>query len=280
LVAMLTFAEAYNGWGYYNRDRISPYVYSGTNVYKKGKYVADGKFDPETIDIQPGIYILINAITPVNGSTVPSVSPPKVDNKPINSKTSFEANVKSAQDILDAKPNLQKGAVTIPNLQNFPLYVQGDKRYGQEELAKNETMAEIGCTTTALAAVNAWKTYGKWEDGKEPHPGKYNDTVKYDASGNINWNTAEISRPENKKFSYGDSKFEALVKSSVDKGKPVIFAVNGGEHWMIAVGYDSKGTVIVYNPADGSLSTTEEINRLRSSRGKHLYKTIDRYGEL
>jgi lysozyme family protein len=279
LVAMLTFAEAYNGWGYYNRDRVSPYVYSGTNVYKKGKYVADGKFDPETIDKQPGIYILINAITPVSNSTIPSENPPKVDNKPTNNKTSFEANVKSAQNVLDEKSNLQKGAVTIPNLQNFPLYVQGDARYGKE-LIGNDTMAAIGCTTTALAAVNAWKTYGEWKDGEEPHPGRYNNTVEYTSSGNIYWDSAEVTIPNKKTFNYGDSKFEGIVKAAIDKGKPVIFAVNGGEHWMIAVGYDSEGTVIVYDPANGSLSTTEEINKLRSSKGKHLYKTIDRYGVM
>lgn len=279
LIAMLSYAEAYNGLGYYFKDLVSPYVYSGTNVYQKGKYVDDGKFNPKYVDSQPGVYILINAITSVNDSTAPSVNPPKVDDKPTNSKTSFEANVKSAQNVIDEKQNLQKGAVTIPNLQNFPLYAQGDSRYGKEIIG-NDTMAAIGCTTTALAAVNAWKTYGKWKDGEEPHPGRYNNTVSFDSYGRIMWGTTEISRPIEEKFSYGDSKFEGTVKDAIDKGNPVIFAVNGGEHWMIAVGYDDEGTVIVYDPADGSLRTTDEINKLRSSKGKHLYKTIDRYGVM
>lgn len=62
LAAMMAFAERYNGLGYYNKDRVSPYVYSGTNVYTKGKYVADGKFDPNVVDKQPGVYLLVNAI--------------------------------------------------------------------------------------------------------------------------------------------------------------------------------------------------------------------------
>ena len=40
-----TYAEVYNGLGYHNRGRQSPYVYAGSSPYISGKYVADGKFD-------------------------------------------------------------------------------------------------------------------------------------------------------------------------------------------------------------------------------------------
>lgn len=64
MAAMMAFAEAYNGLGYYNYhdDTLSPYVYSGTNVYKKGKYVSDGKYSPETIDAQPGVFLLLKSL--------------------------------------------------------------------------------------------------------------------------------------------------------------------------------------------------------------------------
>jgi lysozyme family protein len=62
LAAMMAFAESYNGLGYYNKGLVSPYVYSGTNVYTKGKYVVDGKFSSSTIDGQPGVYLLINSL--------------------------------------------------------------------------------------------------------------------------------------------------------------------------------------------------------------------------
>ena len=58
----MAFAERYNGLGYYNKKRVSPYVYSGTNVYTGGKYVSDGVYDSNTVDKQPGVYILIDAI--------------------------------------------------------------------------------------------------------------------------------------------------------------------------------------------------------------------------
>ena len=62
IVAMCAFAERYNGLGYYNKGVVTPYVYSGTNIYEGGKYVRDGVFDPNVIDKQPGIYILISSI--------------------------------------------------------------------------------------------------------------------------------------------------------------------------------------------------------------------------
>ncbi len=52
--------ESYNGLGYrqYHPDVKSPYVYSGTNLYARGKYIADGRFSAITIDQQPGVYAI------------------------------------------------------------------------------------------------------------------------------------------------------------------------------------------------------------------------------
>lgn len=48
--------EKYNGFGYlmYHKDVLSPYLWSGTNHYKRGKYVADGKFSATAVDKQLG----------------------------------------------------------------------------------------------------------------------------------------------------------------------------------------------------------------------------------
>ena len=60
LASLMAFAETYNGTGYRDyHNMVSPYVFSGTNVYQKGKYVSDGKFDPNAVDGQPGVYILV-----------------------------------------------------------------------------------------------------------------------------------------------------------------------------------------------------------------------------
>lgn len=59
IVAIASFAELWNGRGYFNCRAPSPYVYSGTNVYTAGKYVADGKFDPHVKDKQIGVVPMI-----------------------------------------------------------------------------------------------------------------------------------------------------------------------------------------------------------------------------
>lgn len=48
--------EQFNGLGYrkYHKNVPTPYVYSYTNIYTKGKYVSDGKFDANAVSKQPG----------------------------------------------------------------------------------------------------------------------------------------------------------------------------------------------------------------------------------
>lgn len=48
--------ERYNGFGYrmYHPGTLSPYLWSGTNLYTKGKYVADGKWSSTAVSKQAG----------------------------------------------------------------------------------------------------------------------------------------------------------------------------------------------------------------------------------
>lgn len=62
MVAMMCFAESYNGLGYYNRKKISPYLYSGTNLYVSGKYTSDGHYDENAVDKQTGVYLLLHSV--------------------------------------------------------------------------------------------------------------------------------------------------------------------------------------------------------------------------
>lgn len=55
IIGKLEFCEAYNGLGYKKRGLPSPYNLSWTNEYQSGKYVADGKFDPNFVDKQCGV---------------------------------------------------------------------------------------------------------------------------------------------------------------------------------------------------------------------------------
>lgn len=54
--------ERYNGLGYFTRKINSPYLWSYTHHYTKGKYVADGKFDPDAVSQQCGAAAMLLAL--------------------------------------------------------------------------------------------------------------------------------------------------------------------------------------------------------------------------
>lgn len=59
---MLGLIERYNGLGYKRKGLPSPYVWSWTQHYKSGKYVADGRFDPDVVDKQCGTAAIIKML--------------------------------------------------------------------------------------------------------------------------------------------------------------------------------------------------------------------------
>jgi lysozyme family protein len=74
-VQLATFAEAYNGLGYHNRDRVSPYVYSGTDVYTGGKYVKDGVFSATAKDKQLGVMVMMDSVGGLEGIDMGPLTP-------------------------------------------------------------------------------------------------------------------------------------------------------------------------------------------------------------
>ena len=66
--ALLYRIEKYNGFGYRNRhpEVLSPYLWSGSNHYTKGKFVADGKFDPDATSKQCGAAVLLRRMADRN----------------------------------------------------------------------------------------------------------------------------------------------------------------------------------------------------------------------
>lgn len=54
--------ENYNGTGYRRKGVPSPYLWSFTDQYHSGKYVADGKYDPQSVSKQCGAAALMKAL--------------------------------------------------------------------------------------------------------------------------------------------------------------------------------------------------------------------------
>jgi lysozyme family protein len=67
--------EAYNGLGYRNKGLASPYLWAGTDQYVKGKYVADGEFDPDHVDQQLGVASILMKLREAVAAPAPKPKP-------------------------------------------------------------------------------------------------------------------------------------------------------------------------------------------------------------
>ncbi len=82
----LTLLEEYNGLGYAAMGVPSAYVWSGTNQYVSGKYVADHVYRSNVVDVQEGCAAIIASMMKldssvkwtVSGVTSPVIPPPPV----------------------------------------------------------------------------------------------------------------------------------------------------------------------------------------------------------
>jgi lysozyme family protein len=54
--------EAYNGFGYAKFNVNSPYIWSFSNLYSRGKYVADGDFDSSAVSAQCGAAVILKTM--------------------------------------------------------------------------------------------------------------------------------------------------------------------------------------------------------------------------
>lgn len=61
LLAMLQYAELWNGTGCANAGRVNAYLYSGTNIYTKGKYLDSG-WSPNFEDRQAGVLTVLSQV--------------------------------------------------------------------------------------------------------------------------------------------------------------------------------------------------------------------------
>jgi len=60
--------EKFNGFGYRKRGVCSPYLWSFSNHYARGKYVADGHFSSTRVDEQCGAVPILKAIMELDSS--------------------------------------------------------------------------------------------------------------------------------------------------------------------------------------------------------------------
>lgn len=68
LAGLLYQLERYNGWGYrlYHPHVLSPYLWSFSNHYTSGKYVADGTWSDTAVSAQCGAAVLLRRLAELN----------------------------------------------------------------------------------------------------------------------------------------------------------------------------------------------------------------------
>ena len=63
---MLFMWEKYNGFGYHYRGVPTPYLWSFSNHYSKGKFVSDGQWDPDYVSQQCGAAVMLKVLVADN----------------------------------------------------------------------------------------------------------------------------------------------------------------------------------------------------------------------
>jgi lysozyme family protein len=90
--------EDYNGWGY--RDKhpqvLSPYLWSFSNHYNAGKYVADGRFSATAVSAQCGVAVLLKGLHE-NGKAAVEAGPRAIG---LTTPPTTGPDVKEAQRLL------------------------------------------------------------------------------------------------------------------------------------------------------------------------------------
>ena len=54
--------ERYNGLGYRSKGKPSPYLWSGSTAYIKGKYISDNKYSPTAVSQQTGAALVLRSL--------------------------------------------------------------------------------------------------------------------------------------------------------------------------------------------------------------------------
>jgi lysozyme family protein len=94
--------EIYNGFGYRSRhpEVLSPYLWSFSNHYTRGKFIADGTFSPTAVSAQCGAAVLLRRMSEIGLIHIPIESggqSGEVDLEALGAAVRFDPNRKSAQ---------------------------------------------------------------------------------------------------------------------------------------------------------------------------------------
>lgn len=104
-------SQIFNGLGYYYKGIPSPYLWSFSNQYTKGKYIADHVFDPNAVDKQMGVAPLMKRLWELDPDAVFG-DEAEAEPDEINPDDGLdEGEIASIQQLLRAKKYFSVGRV-------------------------------------------------------------------------------------------------------------------------------------------------------------------------
>jgi len=140
--------ERYNGMAYHSKGINSPYLWSGTNNYSVGKYVADGVYDAGAVSQQLGAMALLSRIVALD------LSPTQITAS--STKLTGVTATQSAGAIV-------AGVFSLDKLNYFPTYISQYKALG---LTSSEMLlVGAGVMTFILASLLVYRSQGDYAAG-------------------------------------------------------------------------------------------------------------------
>lgn len=169
---LLTLLERYNGLGYFTGpvkgrypSQPSPYIWSGTDQYSKGKYVRDGVFDPDEVDKQLGCAGLLMAMMSLDQSiNFDGGAITQITTEPVRDGVWLQNSLNE----LGANPALQVDGIVGPGTRNAVRAFQLSQGIPADGLAGPVTFAAMDA---ALAAGKKVPTIPVPPDIVLPPPG-------------------------------------------------------------------------------------------------------------
>lgn len=138
LPGLLYKLEAYNGFGYRTKhpEVLSPYLWSFSNHYTSGKYVADGRWSDVAVSNQCGAAVLLRRLAERNEITFPDITlPAKAEGSVIKYSNRKIPYADELQTFLNKVPGIYLKPDGIPGKRTSDAfkkvtgyYLKGDER--------------------------------------------------------------------------------------------------------------------------------------------------------
>lgn len=148
---------------------------------------------------------------------------------------------------------------------SVPDFMQTDSRWAHVTIGSSgQTMAKIGCATTAIAMMESCRT------GTTIYPDTMSRQLSYTPSGSVYW--------PNHYTVVTDNSLDAIYRL-LTQGKPVLYGAKnqyGGQHWVVIKGFTGGNKLTAENftiedPGSGSRSTLAQFLSAYPTFYKYFY---------